>query len=284
MKLNSVDFLKSRYCDVDNQDDYEPENYNLPLYNLSNKIIEIISKHIQNLDLETKKSLEPEHLDFILSSKEYSELDSKNIDIILFSDKNNMQNIFECSDNILGLFILINPDTWDYNEKLELCMHLDYNYLLNHCIEERFKEMSPSDNSYDEEYLFTYFTTLTHELSHILDYVENVGGFFSPRTSNEICEDLEIDTRQLIFGLFNRPENKSRLSLCTNQLENDEITPSEYNALIESFMESTLEERVEKRGELILKKCWQDIVKSSEYMIFLESIQSDLNYQISYKF
>ena len=113
--------------------------------------------------------------------------------------------------------------------------------------ETKYKKMSKNSFLSENEFLKNYLTTITHELNHIFEFIENSGGLSPKELENaHECDDIEFNQFDCMTGYNILPMFDSE------ELDTDDAL-------------EIMEERVELKGNILMQKI--DIQKEIEDFI-----------------
>jgi hypothetical protein len=124
---------------------------------------------------------------------------------MVFIDKENI-DLWGIPDNVLGVYMSSSGAMEDEDQdflakKHRVVIIVDEDYLYSHIKHERLKQVHINDNSYDEDYLKSYLNTVTHELAHCLEWIENTNGISPSEIMNLTEEDIvDLSIEDIITG------------------------------------------------------------------------------------
>ena len=204
--------------------EYESSNFNDKMRDLMTEVVNKIS--------EEKKYLNPRH-----NKKTHPELlfpEKVGIDIYFTTDPEIFINFSihnDDGDGVLGFQAITTGDG----------LLGESEYMDNHaCIividEEKYNRYKDNNFLDEKDFLKSYLTTITHELNHIFEFIENSGGL-SPRVLDSVheCDDIEFNHFDCMTGYNILP-----------MFDSGELDPEDALDI--------MEERVELKGVKLLNK------------------------------
>lgn len=202
--------------------EFENSNFNNELKKIYEKMVEKINeKHSNVYTINNKKS--------------YPELDfpnALNVNIYLTTNSELLLNFNpHTSENILGLHTITTGDG-----VLGESYFMDEHAVLIAIDEKNFHDLRNLSYFSDAIFMENYLNTLTHELNHVLEFIERSGGL-TPREIDNLFETDEFD-----YNIFDCSTGYNFLPLFDQieQLDQDEII-------------SIMEERVELKGQKMIQ-------------------------------
>ena len=221
--------------------EYEPSNFNDKMRHLMTEVVNKISQE--------KKYLSPRH-----NKQTHPELlfpEKVGIDIYFTTDPDIYLNFSIHNDDgngVLGFQAITTGDG----------LLGESEYMDNHaCIividEEKYNRYKDNNFLDEKDFLKSYLTTITHELNHIFEFIENSGGL-SPRVLDSVheCDDIEFNHFDCMTGYNILP-----------MFDSGELDPEDALDI--------MEERVELKGVKLLNKL--DIDNNIELFLSPENKQ-----------
>jgi len=250
IKINHFNGEEIGECDLN----YKSAN------SLLGKMVEDIIKKAGEL----KELKEPEYkLDFEEANRcQVDKVDNVEIDLIL-ANNDKIKNIFNVPNDSIG-FHAINSGSFEEEDGDIFAAKHRIFVLIDEGDLRGFMEFA-KQNDYEEgnfhnphEVLFAYLVTITHELAHCVEFIENANGMTPSEIYNaNSCGDLSLDVEEVLFGKGVYCDKNTSLSL--------------------SQMRELTERRVEEKGINWLDRIEldQDLFEKciSEYSVRKKSVE-----------
>lgn len=183
------------------------------------------------------------------------------IDInVLFTNKKELvfeKLILDGTDDIAeGAFIM--QDTagfWggknEYLNSFNIIVPIEYLYFQGDINEKVLSDINDGVGENYQEHLEKYLNTITHEVIHALEFIENAGGL-TPKEVEKLYEERKLD-----FGLLEASTGYGQLNYANDFGELSSLDFFEINEIVE--------ERVEHKGLLLLESLNIDFESAYKY-------------------
>lgn len=224
------------------------ENKNNTVEQILKAMIEALAHHFST------KEITPIHNEFLdlVRTEKFLLPEKKEIpvEVVLYSNPNvaayygsfgmNQELPLGFHANTTG-WELFQTEENDYNDKLQAFVCTDESPLDDYIRDT--KELSK--NAFDVNKIHRcctdFLCTLTHELSHIVDFLENTGGM-TPREAAQACEFLDMPFFVTQYGASPQPGRGRLAALSVDERDEDDF--EEW----ESYNQDVMEDRVEDAG------------------------------------
>lgn len=247
------------------------DNPNKIIERLFLDVIGLIKKEFLGADIKykfnIKMALEEEFWDMV----DVCPKKDIDIEIILYDDEDIEENFFMPS-NSMGFFAISDNDSDSgYNEKFQVYVKINEEYLLGLFESERNCEFNPSSDQYDADYLLSILSTITHELFHVIEFVEHGNGMTPAEVDN-----VGLLTNEVCYGI-NALSDVDKIFF----LDNDMTLDEKYHILYD-----LMEERVENKSRNFFKNIEGKVIELDTFRKALDYIGENLSERISedYKF
>ena len=229
-------------------------------------VIDIIKEEISKIKLEYKfnykSALEEEYWDMI----DLTPSSNIEIDVIFYEDEQ-VEERFYIPENSMGFFALTDEESDNgYNESFQVYIKINENYLLDLVRTERNNEFDPSNDRYDCEYLINILSTITHELFHVIEFVEHSNGM----TPYEV-DNIGMLTNEVCYGVNALKEADQVFFKNSSCEERNKI----FHDLLEEkyqILYDLMEERVEKKSKDFFRCIESKIINLDSFRLALKAI------------
>ena len=226
---------------IDLHEDYEisPPDMASPLARAMSELTHVLNDHPEFMNVRTliNKNSYPD----VLFPSDESVLD---VEVVLCGRKD---DLFEMSDvphfedsEMLGFFAVsagpFDPERY-FSNCFRVVVACDEAHYRQFVEEERAQELDPGTSSHDLEYLKAYLVTVTHEISHAVEFIQHGGGF-TPHEVMNLCDEgaFEFSVSDVATGLYARKELAKY------------VFPEDDQEIIQ-----IMEDRVEEKGKALLR-------------------------------
>lgn len=251
---------------LDHPDCLESSKFNNNYFHILFKdVMEILKAEYSKKSIKFKFNYK-----YALEESDYDSVPQKpaediKIRTIFYNDIDYIKDSFFAPDNSLGFHSITSPNTDSgLNDSHEVFVNCNYSFLFNICLNSRKDEFDIHSDRYDSEILDALLVTLTHELEHAVEFIENANGL----TPHEL-DSMGILTSEISYGIFSLKETAN---VFFGQEYDDLIFDEKY-----LILEEMMEERIEEKGKKVLNNVVAQIQNLDSYKYCLECLSTDLN-------
>lgn len=195
---------------------------------------------------------------------------SKNIEVeLIFYKDEEIEESFFAPSNVMGFFAITNEESdTGYNDKFQVYVKINEEFILNLCVNERLQEMDPTSSRYDADYLLGIVSTITHELFHVVEFVEHANGMTPAKADN-----IGLLTNEVCYGINALPEANE---IFFQDEDHEEELEVRYDRLYEM-----MEERVEYKSLKLSNIIRDKIIPLKSFTSCLDYLDSQISQKIS---
>jgi hypothetical protein len=191
-----------------------------------------------------------------------------NIRVVFYNDREYIEDNYHAPENVLGFHAITSPNSVSgFNDSHEVFINCNHSDILKACFKSRMDEFDPYSSKYDYSILNALLITLTHEIEHAVEFIENSNGL-----SPEQLDNMDVLTHEISYGIFSLPEAEN---VFFGEKYNDLMFEDKYEILNEM-----LEERIENKGQQVLEKLLPKIYNLPSYQKCLEKMEIEFSSDI----